>query len=86
MIAATAIAALAHGSSHQRKASPPEGSMLTASPTSIVLYFTEYTQVTAAWIQRGAEKKQPLGPLPIDTAVALIIHRPKLEFGDYVVT
>ena len=86
MIAATTIAALAQASPHLRKASPSEGSVLTASPTSIVLYFTEYAQVTAAWIQRGAEKKQPLGPLPIDTAVAVIIHVPKLESGDYVVT
>jgi methionine-rich copper-binding protein CopC len=79
-----ATAAQAH--SHLESSKPAEGSVINASPGGIELNFSESVRITALSIQKGDEKKQPLGPLPDKPAQKVSVAVPTLAPGKYVVS
>ena len=83
--AALAFAAAAQAHTHLKGSTPAEGSSITASPTKIVLKFSEAAQVTALSIQKEGETEQKLSPLPGKPAAEVSVPAPKLAPGKYVV-
>jgi methionine-rich copper-binding protein CopC len=79
-----AVPASAHA--HLQKSSPAEGSVLTTSPSSIVLNFSEAARLTALSIQRGDDAKQDLKPLPTTAAQQISVPLPPLKPGAYSLT
>src|SRR5256886_9105244 len=65
-LAAFGVTASAHA--HLQKASPADGSVVTTSPSRIVLNFSEAARLTAASIQKGDQPRQNLQPLPATAA------------------
>ena len=78
------IAAQAH--SKLQASTPAEGSKLAASPTSLVLQFSEATQVTALTLQKDSAAEQKLGPLPRDASAKITVPLTTLAPGTYVVS
>ena len=76
-----AVAASAHA--HLEKSSPADGSVITTSPPSIVLSFSEAARLTALSIQRGEEAKQNVKPLPTAAAQQITVPLPPLKPGAY---
>ena len=76
-----AVTASAHA--HLEKSSPADGSVITTSPPSIVLSFSEAARLTALSIQRGDEAKQNLKPLPVTAAAQISVPLPPLKPGAY---
>jgi methionine-rich copper-binding protein CopC len=83
-LATFAVAASAHA--HLEKSSPADGSVITTSPSSIVLSFSEAARLTALSIQRGVEAKQNLQPLPTTAAQQISVPLPPLKPGVYSLT
>lgn len=79
-----AVTASAHA--HLEKSSPADGSVLTTSPSSIVLSFSEAARLTALSIQRDDEAKQSLKPLPTSAAQQISVPLPPLKPGAYSLT
>ena len=79
-----AVTASAHA--HLEKSSPADGSVLTTSPSSIALNFSEAARLTALSIQRGDEAKQNLKPLPTTAAQQISVPLPPLKPGAYSLT
>ncbi len=77
------LTAAAHAYLH--KASPADGSVITASPSSLVLSFSKPVRLTALWIQKGKEPRRPLGPLPNTLASQFSVAAPPLQPGRYEV-
>lgn len=85
--AAAALASgLASAHAHLQQATPAEGSTLTASPPALELRFSEAAQVTALWIQKDQEPKQPIKALPTTSGATLRVALPALASGAYTVT
>jgi methionine-rich copper-binding protein CopC len=85
--AAAALATgLARAHAHLEKATPAEGSTLTASPPALELTFSEAARVTALWIQKDQEPKQPIKNVPTTSGTTLHVALPTLTTGDYSVT
>jgi methionine-rich copper-binding protein CopC len=84
--AAALVTGLASAHAHLQKATPAEGSTLTASPPALELTFSEAARVTALWIQRDQEPKQPLKNLPTTSDPRLRVELPALIPGAYSVT
>jgi len=82
--ATLAVTASAHA--HLQRASPADGSVVTTSPSSIVLNFSAAAHLTAASIQKGAEPRQSLKPLPAAAARQISVPLPQLTPGSYSVT
>jgi methionine-rich copper-binding protein CopC len=82
VLATVAVTASAHA--HLEKSSPADGSVLTTSPASVVLEFSEAARLTALWIQRGDDPKQSLKPLPTAAAQQISVPLPALTAGNYV--
>ena len=78
------VTASAHA--HLEKSSPADGSVITTSPSSIVLSFSEAARLTALSIQRGDEAKQNLKPLPTSGAKQISVPLPPLKPGAYSLT
>jgi len=78
--------AAAYAHAHLHKSTPADGSVITVSPPNIVLSFSEAAHLTAAWIQKGGEPKQKLGPLPEKASVEVTVPMPALTPGRYVVS
>jgi methionine-rich copper-binding protein CopC len=78
------VTASAHA--HLEKSTPADGSVLTMSPSSIVLNFSEAARLTALSIQRGDEAKQNLLPLPTRAAQQISVPLPPLKPGAYSLT
>jgi methionine-rich copper-binding protein CopC len=78
------VTASAHA--HLEKSSPADGSVLTTSPSSIVLNFSEAARLTALSIQRGDDPKQNLKPLPTTAAQQISVPLPPLKSGTYSLT
>jgi len=78
------VTASAHA--HLEKSSPADGSVITTSPSSIVLSFSEAARLTALSIQRGDEAKQNLKPLPTTAAQQISVPLPPLKPGAYSLT
>jgi methionine-rich copper-binding protein CopC len=83
-LATFGVAASAHA--HLQKASPADGSVVTTSPSRIVLNFSEAARLTAASIQKGDEPRQNLKPLPAAAARQISVPLPQLPPGSYSVT
>lgn len=78
------LAADAHA--HLEKASPADGSVITASPSYILLSFSKPARLTALWIQKGNEESQKLRPLPTERAQQISVAAPQLQPGSYQVS
>lgn len=83
-LATLAFTASAHA--HLQKASPADGSVITTSPSNLVLNFSEAARVTALWIQKGDEPKQAVKALPTTPAQQVSIPLPPLMPGSYAVS
>ena len=79
-----AVTASAHA--HLHKASPADGSVVSTSPSNIVLTFSEAAKLTALSIQKGNEATQKLKPLPTEPAAQISVPLPPLTPGVYSVT
>jgi methionine-rich copper-binding protein CopC len=77
------VAASAHA--HLQKSSPADNSVITTSPSNLVLNFSEAARLTALSIQKGEEPKQDLKPLPTTAAQQVSIPLPPLTPGTYSV-
>jgi methionine-rich copper-binding protein CopC len=78
------VTASAHA--HLQKASPADGSVITTSPSNLVLNFSEAARLTALSIQKGDEPRQNLKPLPTTAARQISVPLPQLTPGTYSVT
>jgi len=85
-LALASCAATASAHAHLQKASPADGSVVTTSPSRIVLNFSEAARLTAASIQKGDEPRQRLKPLPAAAARQISVPLPQLTPGSYSVT
>jgi methionine-rich copper-binding protein CopC len=84
VLATFGVTASAHA--HLQKASPADGSVVTMSPSRIVLDFSEAARLTAASIQKGDEPRQSLNSLPAAAARQISVPLPQLTPGSYSVT
>jgi methionine-rich copper-binding protein CopC len=85
-IALLACSAIAAAHTHLLRSVPADGQALARAPTSVVLTFSEAARLTAAWIEKGAEPRSRLGPLPETAAVQVTLALPALAPGTYVVS
>ena len=83
-LVAFAVAADAHA--HLQKSSPADNSVISASPSNLVLNFSEAARLTALWIQNGEKPKQRLKPLPTAAAQQISVPLPSLTPGTYSVS
>jgi methionine-rich copper-binding protein CopC len=79
-----AISAGAH--THLQKSSPVDGSVITTSPSNLVLNLSEPARLTTLSIQKGSEPKQDLKPLPATAAQQISVPLPPLTPGIYSVS
>lgn len=84
VLALTATAVLAHA--HLKKAVPADGSVLSASPGTVVLSFSEPATLTACWIQKGNAPKQKITGLATTPAQQVSVPVPQLDQGSYVLS
>jgi methionine-rich copper-binding protein CopC len=85
-LALFAVVTIAHAHAHLKMSTPADASVVSVSPPSIVLEFSEAARLTAAWIQKDDGPKQKLTPLPDKPAVEVSVALPALEPGVYVVS
>ena len=83
-LAAFGVTASAHA--HLQEASPADGSVVTTSPSRIVLNFSEAARLTAASIQKADQPRQDLKPLPATAARQISVPLPRLTPGSYSAT
>jgi methionine-rich copper-binding protein CopC len=76
--------ALAHA--HLKKAFPGDGAVVDASPSNVVLSFSEPARLTVCWIQKGDGPKQKIDSLPTVSASDIPVPLPRLEPGSYVLS
>jgi methionine-rich copper-binding protein CopC len=79
------FAVTSHAHAHLQKSSPANNSVITTSPPSLELHFSEAARLTALSIQKGEEPKQNLAPLPTTAAQQLTVPLPPLTPGTYLV-
>lgn len=84
MASLAATVALAHA--HLKKAVPADGAVVSTSPATVVLSFSEPAHVTACWIQKSDGPKQKIGGLPATASPDISISLPPLEPGTYVLS
>jgi methionine-rich copper-binding protein CopC len=77
------VTASAHA--HLQKSSPADNSVITASPSNLVLDFSEAARLTALSIQKGSESPQKLN-LPTTAAQQISVPLPQLTPGTYSVS
>lgn len=82
-LATFALSAGAHA--HLQKSSPAEGSVITTSPSNLVLNFSEPARLTVLSIQKGDETKQTL-KASTTPAQQISIPLPQLTPGAYLVS
>jgi methionine-rich copper-binding protein CopC len=78
------VAASAHA--HLQKSSPADNSVITTSPSNLVLNLSEPARLTALSIQKGSEPKQDIKPLPTAAAQQVSVPLPQLTPGTYTVS
>src|SRR5260370_27087501 len=78
------VTASAHA--HLQKSSPADNSVITTSPSDLVLDFSEAARLTALSIQKGSESPQKLKPLPTTAAQQISVPLPPLTPGSYSVS
>ena len=81
-----AFAAVAEAHTHLKTSVPAEGSVVTLSPTNIVLTFSEAARITALTVQKDGDAEWKLSPLPTTFAEQVAIPSPKLAPGKYIVS
>jgi len=84
VLALAATAVWAHA--HLKSAVPADGAVVGASPSAVVLSFSEPATLTACWIQKGAGPKQKITGLATTPAQQISVPVPKLEAGTYVLS
>jgi methionine-rich copper-binding protein CopC len=77
------VTASAHA--HHQKSIPADGSVITTSPSNLVLNFSEAARLTALSIQKDREPAQNLKPLPTAAAQQISVPLPPLTPGTYSV-
>lgn len=75
------VSASAHA--HLQQSSPADNSVITASPSNLVLNFSEAARLTALSIQKGSESPQKLKSLPAAAARQISVPLPSLTPGAY---
>ena len=85
-LALVAFTLTANAHAHLQKSNPADGSTITASPSNLVLNFSEAARLTALSIQKGEEPKHDLKPLPTTAAQQVSIPLPPLTPGTYSVS
>jgi methionine-rich copper-binding protein CopC len=78
------VTASAHA--HLEKSTPADGSVITTSPSNLVLNFSAAARLTALSIQKGDEPPQNLKPLPTTAAQQISVALPQLAPGTYSVS
>jgi methionine-rich copper-binding protein CopC len=78
------ITASAHA--HLQQSTPADNSVVSTSPSTLVLNFSESARLTALSIQKGAESPQKLNPLPTAAAQQISVPLPPLTPGAYAVS
>jgi copper resistance protein C len=77
---------LVQAHTHLKSSTPANGSVVSSSPGSIMLMFSEPTRVTALGLRSAdAKEEQKLGPLPEKASAHVMVPAPKLQSGAYVV-
>jgi methionine-rich copper-binding protein CopC len=79
------IGVTANAHAHLQKSSPADNSVITTSPTILVLNFSEIARLTALSLQKGNEPKQSMKPLPAAAAQQISFPLPSLTPGVYAV-
>lgn len=77
-----ATAALAHA--HLEKAVPANGASVSASPTNVVLTFSEAARLTACWIQKDGGPKEKITSAPASPLQQIAVPLTHLEPGIYI--
>jgi methionine-rich copper-binding protein CopC len=85
VLALVAFGVTAHAHAHLQKSSPADSSVITTSPPTLELHFSEAARLTALSIQKGEEPKQNLAPLPTAAAQQVNVPLPPLTPGTYLV-
>ena len=80
-----AFGATANAHAHLQKSTPADNSVITTSPSNLVLNFSEAARLTALSIQKGDEPLQNLKPLPTTAAQQISVPLPPLMPGTYSV-
>src|SRR5882724_186652 len=83
-LVAFGVAANAHA--HLQKSNPADNSVITTSPSNLVLNFSEAARLTALSIQKDSEPAQNLKPLPTTAAQQITVPLPQLTSGTYSVS
>jgi len=84
-LALVALGVTANAHAHLQKSSPADGSVITTSPSDLVLNFSEAARLTALSIQKDREPAQNLKPLPTTAAQQISVPLPPLTPGTYSV-
>jgi methionine-rich copper-binding protein CopC len=85
-LALVAFGVTANAHAHLQKSSPADNSVITTSPSSLVLNFSEAARLTALSIQKDSEPAQNLKPLPTTAAQQISVPLPQLTSGSYSVS
>jgi hypothetical protein len=85
-IALITCAVTADAHAHLQTSSPADNSVITSSPPTLVLNFSEAARLTALSIQKGSEPEQKLKPLPTGAAAQILVPLPPLTPGAYIVS
>jgi methionine-rich copper-binding protein CopC len=81
-----AIAQLASGHAELSGSNPAADAVLGKAPKEIMLHFSEPVRLTALSVQKQADSKQSLGPLPRSASEHFSVAAPELSDGQYTVT
>jgi len=84
VLAMIAVTASAHA--HLQKSNPADNSVITASPTHLVLSFSEAARLTALSIQKDNEAERKLQPPSTAAAQQISVPLPPLAPGAYSVS
>ncbi len=85
-VSAWLVCGAAEAHAHLVTSTPAEGAVLSAAPEAVVLTFSEGAQFTAVNIQKGADAKQPIKPLPPPAAPTATVRMPTLSPGSYTLS
>jgi methionine-rich copper-binding protein CopC len=75
----------ANAHAHLQTSSPADNSVITSTPSNLVLNFSEAARLTALSLQKDNEPKQSMKPLPTAAAQQISIPLPSLAPGVYAV-
>ena len=80
------MAGPARAHAHLEKSTPAEGTVLTRSPTTLEMTFSEPARLTALSIQKDQEPKQAIKSLPNAAEETVRVALPALSPGAYTVS